>query len=83
VYGLPSGAGTWRDEWVAQLAVCDGVVAIFDEDPAGHRALERIEETLLAADLYFTYVWPPGGRVAEAMTTSGDWLHEPLEPLCK
>ena len=70
VYGLPSGAATWRPEWGNQLARHKHTFICLDDDLAGHQAAKRIIDELPSA----SRVNPPGGRVAEAIETADEWL---------
>lgn len=55
VYGLPSGASTWRSRWAEDLANVDWVIST-DNDSAGLAAADRIHEALPRAELQI----PPG-----------------------
>lgn len=80
VYGLPSGATLWRDEWRNSLAGHSRVIVALDNDDAGTDGLERILGSLRTPgwggpSAYG--VFPPGGRVAEALMAGSapyDWL---------
>lgn len=77
--GLPTGAGTWRAEWVDELRAYDDVVVCLDGDAAGAAASERIMKELAAAGVDGHMLRPPGGRVAEAIDTADDWLDPVLQ----
>ncbi len=42
VLALPSGAGTWRDKWLEDLAPFEHVILCFDNDKAGKTARDKI-----------------------------------------
>ena len=42
VFGLPSGAGTWKDHWLTDLAVYQRVLVAMDNDQAGRNARDRL-----------------------------------------
>lgn len=69
VYGLPSGAATWRDDWLDQL--CGAALPVsmmLDRDMAGVLATEKIALLLdQAACTYRIFEPPTDGRVAESI----------------
>lgn len=73
VFGLPSGAGLWRDEWRNHLPETDDGFPwkiIMDQDDAGKDAAFRIAGSLNTVGLQHEIVFPPswaGGRLAEAV----------------
>ncbi len=80
--GLPSGAGCWRDEWHEDLAGYRGVLLALDDDRAGRDAAEKIVKVLEEdLNLRVGVLWPPGGRVAEAMPDADGWLNFALNQL--
>jgi hypothetical protein len=46
VYALPSGAGLWRDDWLAQLVPYDTIYTAFDNDQAGQKATEKVRSAI-------------------------------------
>jgi 5S rRNA maturation endonuclease (ribonuclease M5) len=42
VYGLPSGAGSWKDHWLEDLARYETVWVCMDNDEAGQRARDKL-----------------------------------------
>jgi len=42
VYALPSGAGTWRDNWLTDLDEYDKILTCFDNDHAGKQATDKV-----------------------------------------
>lgn len=71
VYGLPSGASTWRDEWADELLSHGGIIyVVFDNDNAGVAARKRVVDAInkkagrLMAWAY--EVAPPANDVSEA-----------------
>jgi len=74
VYGLPSGAGMWRDEFFYQLRPYRRVYLALDSqkpngdpDPAGLAALGSLSQKVKHDDNEVTVLEVPGGRVAEAV----------------
>lgn len=69
VFGLPSGAGLWKDRWRNSLKPYARVYIVFDDDDAGNEARERVSGSIRTMggievfQLYPTH----GGRVAEAL----------------
>lgn len=66
VYGLPAGAGAWREEFFYQLRQHPVVRLALDDDDAGRLAVRRIIQKL-EPDVEVRQVIVPGGRVAEAI----------------
>lgn len=77
VYGLPSGAGLWRDSWRQKLKGYQALYVALDSDEAGNEATKRITGSLLSdPDISDVYVMsPPGGRVAEALTSGNRFAY--------
>lgn len=71
VFGLPSGAGLWRDEWRKQLTHFSRVFLTFDRDEAGVAATSRVRGSLVSGGISVTCVDAPMGRVAESLMD--DW----------
>lgn len=46
VYALPSGAGLWRDDWLAQLERYETVYTAFDNDRAGENATVKVRSSI-------------------------------------
>lgn len=46
VYALPSGAGLWKLEWLAQLERYETVYTAFDNDRAGQQATEKVRKSI-------------------------------------
>lgn len=46
VYALPSGAGLWRDDWLASLEAYEHVYTAFDNDRAGQQATEKVRKSI-------------------------------------
>ena len=74
VYGLPSGAGLWRDEWRSQLEQYEKIGIAFDTvsasgkpDEAGIEAIDRVTGSLATGGKSAIVLEVPGGRVAEAV----------------
>ena len=74
VFGLPSGAGTWRDVWRNELLGYDEIGIALDTvsskgepDKAGIEAIDRVAGSIKSAGGCVTILDVPGGRVAEAV----------------
>lgn len=78
-YALPSGAATWRTEWVSTFAAHNHTLLCLDDDEAGRKATKRISPELGSVAV----LTPPGGRVAEAIADAGEWLDPVLRMACK
>lgn len=46
VFGLPSGAGTWKDSWLEQLKGYEHVVVCLDNDEAGIKGMNQVSNAL-------------------------------------
>lgn len=75
VVGLPSGASLWRDKWRNDLAYAHKIYVATDKDDAGTEARKRIVGSITSMPnnppVYNLY--PPGGRVAEALMAGYRW----------
>lgn len=71
VYGLPSGASLWRDEWRNDLEKAKVINIALDDDDAGREARARIAGSITTVRSGVFHVWFKGGRVAEALMLSG------------
>src|SRR5690606_29025529 len=74
VYGLPSGAGRWRDEFFYQLRPYRRLYLALDSQqpngdpvPAGRAAAQSLSPAVQHDDNEVTVLEVPGGRVAEAV----------------
>lgn len=46
VFALPSGAGLWRDSWLADLEQYETIYTAFDNDRAGKQATEKVRSAV-------------------------------------
>lgn len=46
VFALPSGAGLWRDSWLADLEGYETIYTAFDNDRAGEQATEKVRKAV-------------------------------------
>lgn len=46
ILSLPSGAGLWKDAWLAQLDPYQRIYTAFDNDEAGKRATDKVERAI-------------------------------------
>lgn len=67
VFGLPSGAGLWRDQWRDELLPYTKVLVCLDGDTAGQEAADRVTGSIESAGGCVITIDVPGGRVAEAV----------------
>jgi DNA primase len=69
-YGMPSGAGTWKDDWNAEILKYAGAIICTDNDEAGENARLLISDSLDRSDPFFRK-WhlklEKGKDLAEAM----------------
>jgi len=72
VYGLPSGAALWNNDWHHDLNRHELIGLGLDDDEAGRGASSRIRESIgLKRSASITI---PNGRFAEAMQSADSWL---------
>jgi 5S rRNA maturation endonuclease (ribonuclease M5) len=70
-YGMPSGAGTWKDDWNHEILQYRGAIICTDRDEAGEEARLKISKSLNEASPWFpkVHLKPEEGK------DLAEWLH--------